>query len=129
MDWYRFIGAIALALGLSACGSDPLTAGPTPEEPVSALASAHEACDSAGQLADEGKTLIIDTKGEEDGDGDSMLDLACLLIALETPDSVVSHLDTTRALDGMQTNEWDDLHARWTYHPDRGLNLTITVRE
>ena len=40
-------------------------------------------------------------------------------------DYVTQHIESTRALDGMQTDEWDDMKARWTYHPDDGLSLTL----
>ena len=32
----------------------------------------------------------------------------------------------TRALDGMQTDSWGGMTARWTYHPDNGMNITFT---
>lgn len=65
--------------------------------------------------------------GEEDSFGDSIDDHACLLIALETPTSVIEHMDSTRALDGMQTNNWDEFEARWNEHPNSGTGLTITL--
>jgi hypothetical protein len=37
-----------------------------------------------------------------------------------------SKMDRTRALDGMQDASWDDLSASWTYHPDAGLDITVT---
>ena len=30
-----------------------------------------------------------------------------------------------RALDGQQTDEWDGISARWTYHPEDGLHLVL----
>lgn len=48
-----------------------------------------------------------------------------MLEQLDAPDYVTQHIESTRALDGMQTDEWDDMKARWTYHPDDGLSLTL----
>lgn len=49
----------------------------------------------------------------------------CVLEALEVPERVRSHIGSTRALDGMQEDSWDDYNARWTYHPDAGITVTI----
>lgn len=38
-------------------------------------------------------------------------------------------IDSTRALDGTQTDSWKDIDARWTYHPDNGLRLTLVDRK
>jgi hypothetical protein len=49
----------------------------------------------------------------------------CVLDALAVPERVLDHIGTTRALDGQQEDSWDNYQARWTYHPDDGVNLTI----
>lgn len=58
--------------------------------------------------------------------GLSAEDMACVLSAVSVPDSVVSQMDATRALDGMQKASWDKFSASWTYHPDNGLNVILT---
>jgi hypothetical protein len=91
------------------------------------LRYAYDLC-SAGDLADDDHTLIIDVGGEAYGSGDDIVDgLACVLDALDTPQSVISQMESTRALDGMQTAEWDDFEASWTYHPDDGVDVIITL--
>lgn len=45
--------------------------------------------------------------------------------ALEGPQRVQSRIASTRALDGVQEDSWDDYTAHWTYHPDDGVNITI----
>ena len=70
-------------------------------------------------------TITVDTKGTEDTNGDTIEQLACLLIATETPDWVISRIDQTRALDGTQEAEWDTYQAFWSYHPDHGLAFTL----
>jgi hypothetical protein len=101
------------------------------------LQEAHETCapesetsdavtsyDRYVTLNDDGHGLSIDTGGDE-SDGASIIDLVCLLAAVEAPSSVISRIDSTRALDGTQEAEWDGLRAWWTYHPDNGLDLII----
>jgi hypothetical protein len=90
------------------------------------LANASETC-GAGELADDDETLIIDVAGTDVGSGDDIVDgLACVLVTLDAPTSVTAQMDATRALDGMQTAEWDGVLAQWTYHPDDGLDVILT---
>ncbi|WP_225498444.1 hypothetical protein [Arthrobacter sp. M4] len=55
-----------------------------------------------------------------------MSDIACILKAVNVPDSVVSQMDSTRALDGMQRASWDKISASWTYHPDNGFRVILS---
>ncbi|WP_454698240.1 hypothetical protein [Arthrobacter humicola] len=55
----------------------------------------------------------------------TLSDMACVLTAVAVPDSVVSQIDATRALDGMQKASWDKMSATWTYHPDHGLKIIL----
>ena len=43
------------------------------------------------------------------------------------PDAVVSQMDSTTSLQGRQTASWDGTDASWTYHPDNGLDLILTL--
>jgi hypothetical protein len=91
-----------------------------------ALSKAQTRCD-AGTLGDEDHTLLIDMMGEEYSSGTATIDdVGCVLAALAAPTSVTARMDSTRALDGMQTATWDGYSASWTYHPDDGLDLIIT---
>ncbi|MBT8162552.1 MULTISPECIES: hypothetical protein [Arthrobacter] len=53
-------------------------------------------------------------------------EIMCELKAVEVPDSVVSQMNATRALDGMQRASWNKMSASWTYHPDHGLQVILT---
>lgn len=97
------------------------------------LAEAKVACDPPDggggvTLHDGNKTLIVDTRGEEDASGASANTLYCVLGYLKTPVAVIEHMDSTRALDGRQTDSWGEFTAGWTYHPDDGMDLTIQER-
>jgi hypothetical protein len=87
-------------------------------------------CDPAGSgttIADDGKTFVIDSSGEEDSSGISYESFSCILNAINMPTAVQSHIGDTRALDGRQEDSWEGFTASWSYHPDDGLDMIIRV--
>ena len=121
--------AIAIPLGVAAVA---LLAGPpiihaAQEAMTPRFETAAEACELVPLLvvADKGKTLTLTTAGKSGASYTDIEDVACVLTKLEVPSYVVSHIDSTRALDGQQTDEWDGISARWTYHPEDGLHLVL----
>ena len=113
----------ATALLVSACG-DASEAASTATSPAPTttsrgiLEAAWSRCSTPGVLTDGATTLILDTIGDEDVTGDQYERVSCVLDVLDMPASVESHINSTRALDGMQTDTWGKVSARWTYHPD-----------
>lgn len=102
----------------------------------STLSAAYKTCgldkaeigaSSGATLEDGGATLVLDGKGEKDLIGLSVTQIACALTAVKTPQSVISNMGETRALDGTQTATWDGITATWRYHPDDGLNIVLTT--
>ncbi|TFC65939.1 hypothetical protein E3T25_08920 [Cryobacterium sandaracinum] len=77
-------------------------------------------------VGDEGRSISMQSEGEEAA-GANFDDLACVLLELDTPDSVINRIDSTRALDGRQTGTWEDYSASWGYHPDNGLDIVIEM--
>lgn len=76
----------------------------------------------AGYLVeDAGKTLDITVGSAYMNETTA----ACVFDKLAVPDAVRDHVASTRALDGQQTDSWGGYTARWTYHPDAGLKMTI----
>ncbi|AXG14970.1 hypothetical protein [Intrasporangium calvum] len=128
--------AVAAAAALAGCapGGDAGTGTPTasPSTPAKTpIQAAAIGCHVAeANVGDAGKSISFDTKGEDYSDtgNDKITDLVCVLTALRVPDHVIAHMDSTRALDGQQEDTWDSYKARWTYHPDDGLNLTVFVK-
>jgi hypothetical protein len=115
---------LGLAVGLAMGGSD----GDGASEPE-IFADAKEACASGSsdiRVGDDGDTLSIDRADAGESPGATLRQLDCLLVELDIPDAVVDRIQNTRALDGYQEATYDDFTASWTYHPDDGLNLTIT---
>lgn len=76
-------------------------------------------------VGDEGRSVAIQTTGEENTYGADIFELSCVLRGLDASDSIVARMDNTRALDGRQSGSWDDFEASWGYHPDDGVNLVI----
>ncbi|GEC76440.1 hypothetical protein GCM10010213_25720 [Microbacterium maritypicum] len=93
------------------------------------LSEAYSFCGSpvGTTIADENRTLTIDVKGNDDSYGASYENQACILRALDAPSSVISHLEQTTSIDGRQTETWDGITSAWSYHPDRGSDMVITL--
>ncbi len=85
-------------------------------------------CKADAFIEDSGKSLIMDGAGitGDTAGKASVTQQACILKTLGASSAVVAHIDSTRALDWQQTDEWDGIKARWTYHPDSGLDIVLT---
>ena len=119
----------------SSCPSSPPLPSPSRSAQSSAtrstlFSSAVSSCGSpaGAQFGDGGRTLTLRTRGaERHSSGMSVQDLRCILAKLGASDAVISRMSATRALDGMQDGQWEGIRASWTYHPDDGLNITLTM--
>ena len=124
---WTLAGLLALALAGVLIAPRVGTGGPSGTE---VLAAARQGCDAATagtRLDDDDKTLIVESKGEEDLAGVSATQLARLVEKLQMPASVQARLTSTRALDGRQEAAWEGYKATWTYHPNSGLDLIVTA--
>jgi len=121
---WRTPGAVVLSIvgGLAIVG---VGVGISADDGTTPIQDAARECVAVGNVSDDGHSISFDTAGEEDYDGDTLTEVACTMLMLDMPQSLVDRLDHTRALDGMQTGGWDGYKASWTYHPDDGLFLTI----
>lgn len=123
---------LTAALALTGCGSPTPAATPsaTPStDSVTKLMTARLGCNLGGMpyadLGDNGHTVTLQGQ-PRNGVGLPLSDLMCVLHGINVPDSVVSQMQGTRALDGTQKADWDTFHASWTYHPDNGLRVIVT---
>jgi hypothetical protein len=80
---------------------------------------------NGAQLGDSGKTLVLNRVFLSSGQI-SEYDFDCVRNVLSMPLSVWSRIQHTRALDGTQIASWKGMTAQWSYHPDQGLNMTIS---
>jgi len=127
----RATRALVLLAGviLSGCGTGAIDLVDSPTE----LQVVEDECDGEEgdpgwafvMSADEGRTLIVDTQGEEDLGGASIEQLYCVLGELGVPASITARMGNTRGLDGVQTGSWPGYLVTWSYHPDTGLDLII----
>lgn len=82
---------------------------------------------NGGEVGDNGASLTLDNRGREDSSGLSTTGVFCVLDALNTPDAVLSRMRQTTSMDGRQDAAWDGISVTWSYHPDRGLDMVLTV--
>ncbi|MFE9914122.1 hypothetical protein ACFYPG_03100 [Micromonospora sp. NPDC005553] len=95
----------------------------------SPLEAARQACGAGREdwamLGDDGNSVTLRSVGKE-RTGLKLEQLQCYLTELKVPDAVIAEIEGTRALDGRQSGEWEDMSASWIYHPDDGLQMIIT---
>lgn len=91
----------------------------------------NENCSSTySTIASDGSYLTIDTNPNDKADyvdTEALLALYAVNDALKLPDSVINKMGATRALDGMQSYENDEVEVTWTYHPDSGLEVQYSL--
>ncbi|AYY14965.1 hypothetical protein EF847_22000 [Actinobacteria bacterium YIM 96077] len=78
-------------------------------------------------VLDDGSALEVLGAGEE-RPGATLDEVFCVLDELAVPESTVSRMTSTRALDGTLDASWDDVAASWSYHPDNGLTIILEGR-
>jgi hypothetical protein len=95
--------------------------------------SAVDSCVSFGddgyediQVSDDGKSMFLDGSGENDYSSLGVVDQVCILAQLDVPEIIITRMNATNALMGAQTGEWDGITASWTYHPNNGLDVSLS---
>jgi hypothetical protein len=104
----------------------PSASAPSPHiTPGAAFRTVQSTCDLAAgyDIEDEGQTLELQS-GPLYLSSDQ---LNCVFTSLDMPEALLQHVNSTRAIDGQQTDSWDGYTARWTYYPDAGLQMTIRM--
>ncbi|MHA6668216.1 hypothetical protein ACX3O0_05050 [Homoserinimonas sp. A447] len=106
----------------------PIAGSLSEELAPSRIPGALESCDVESDpwitAGDNGNSLSLQSSGDEAAGAD-VGDIVCVLDELDIPDSVLTRMSSTRALDGRQAGEWDEFSASWGYHPDNGLDVVI----
>lgn len=97
-----------------------------PGEITTAVETCGVESDQFIDVGDEGRSISMQSLGKESA-GAAIDDIYCVLNELDTPDSVISRIGSTRALDGRQSGDWPGFSASWGYHPDNGLDIVIDV--
>ena len=85
-------------------------------------------CDSTyATVGSDGSYLSIDTNPYDIDDytaSGSIQAIISVNTALGLPDYVLDDMSSTTALMGRQSASFDDVTVSWSYHPDRGLEVT-----
>jgi hypothetical protein len=117
------VAALTFALISNRANAKPSTPAAAASAPAAIFEQARGDCKvtSGFEIEDGGKTLNVTVAGAYMAT-DTM---TCVFGELQMPDAVRQHVGSTRALDGQQTDSWPGYTARWTYHPDDGLQMTI----
>jgi len=91
------------------------------------FSEAYKACDepSGISVSDGGKTLSIDTRGNDDYSGADFSDMSCILDELKVPQYIRDDIEATNSLMGRQNAEFEGISMNWSYHPDSGANMTL----
>lgn len=87
------------------------------------------------EVASDGSYLSIDTDPKDLG-GDAIVEdilEACAAYervnaALGLPESLEKKMSETNALDGRQSQTYDNITVSWKYHPDHGLEITYELK-
>jgi hypothetical protein len=90
-----------------------------------------QSCSVSGsqvEIGDDGYSMSVDMKGKKDyGAGLDASEVWCIVDKLGTPESIKAVMEQTRALDGRQTDSFDDIEVSWSYHPDRGMDSVWSI--
>lgn len=124
----RVVLPAAATLFLAACSgaTEPRHAEAAVDDGSTMFTAVRDHCGlPANVVKDGGATLVLDGAGSESS-GLPIEDMACALNSISVPDFIVTQMDQTRALDGRQTATHDGYSYSWIYHPDSGLDITIT---
>lgn len=96
-------------------------------ERLATFAKAFNACDVRSseyvEILDRGEAVTFNAVGMFYGP--SVEDLYCVLGEVDAPSTLEAKIGATRALDGVQTDEWSGYEIEWRYHPDDGATVVI----
>lgn len=103
-----------------------------------AFASWVSACglsaNSGAEVSDGGHTLTIDGQStsqmlQKSTSTVSLTDFSCLITHARVPQSIVSQMNDTTALQGRQSGDFGSYRVSWTYHPDSGFDVIFTLKD
>ena len=86
---------------------------------------------SFAKVASDGTYLYVDTNmydKDDEFDYEAYMAIQNINEELGLPESVNKRMDETRSMDGIQTYEGDGFEISWTYHPDKGMEVTYSLK-
>lgn len=115
--------AMVIGIGLSASSSSRKF-----QNAVGSCISSGESGYSNIQVASDGSSLYLDGAGSDFSSNLGLATELCILGALDMPSIILTRMNETNALMGVQTGEWDGITASWTYHPRNGLDVSLSKK-
>lgn len=96
-------------------------------ERLATFTSAMNECEmtsgSGVEILDLGEAINLTRVGKYDGP--EYEEMLCVLEEIGAPSSLESKIAATRALDGVQRDDWAGFTIEWRYHPDDGATVLI----
>ncbi|RSX53378.1 flagellar motor switch protein FliN [Bifidobacterium dolichotidis] len=118
------LGAIAMFAITRVAGPSSFSFGPSRSEKV--LKDAHESCQGGfgwkTRLGEDGSSLYLEAGKYKAQDA-----MYCVASATDMPSSVKHRILQTNAFNGVQTGEWDEFEASWTYDGSDDSNSAFTL--
>ena len=133
---------VLLCFGLCACNNSTSKNNQVVQETVDPIQERKDMLDEAfikccdadinfATLSSDYSALTIDTNPKDTGYSYYEDEATAAIVAtnsfLNLPASVTEKMSSTRALDGMQSQNCGDFTVSWTYHPDNGLRVIYEV--
>ena len=127
MNALRTAAAVAplLLWGVTACGTSTSGSGKSEMESMVSnceVTQSEKVSPGSFDTGDAGHSILIDTNNDA---GDISM-LACILIKTGASQALIHDMDATTAMMGRQHAEEHGYTYEWSYHPDSGVNMTIT---
>lgn len=79
-------------------------------------------------VADDGRSVALDTTGDSTVEGLDAADLVCVLVDVDASDEALEAMSSTLPDDGPQSAEWSGIAATWQHRADAGLDVTLTQK-
>ena len=79
-------------------------------------------------VAEDGRSVSLDTTGDTTVEGLDAADLVCVLVEVDASDEALEAMSSTAPDDGPQSAEWSGIAATWQHRPDAGLDVTLTEK-
>lgn len=133
---------VLLCFGLCACNNSTSKNNQVAQEKVDPIQERKDMLNEAfmkccmadinfATLSSDRSSLVIDTNPEDkvwnDYEDKALEAIVLTNDFLNLPASVTEKMSSTRALDGMQSQNCGDFTVSWTYHPDNGLRVIYEV--
>ena len=120
-------GSAVVVLVVGAIALMPHKSGP---DFLSALKKCNLTTSSDGVTysADE-NTLSLDGQGDDEYSGMDIFDEECVVDSLKVSTVVNNRMDHTTSLMGMQSGDWLNIHADWSYSSGNGWDVTLSPKQ